>query len=187
MKRLILVLLFVLPLSVRGNDPTVLPNLFDLVLNKIQRIQVDLNGWTHLGIGSKSLWMPHSFYKKVNGSPEAWISQVNQLGFCEPSKTWKDFPVLSVSNNSVSEHFELVAENPNVNVSMQMSYSETVMSGGKTRNVSYNYVQQGAAVGITCAAKNEQGDVHSITQKFDIRNPKRFHVEQKENGKMLSI
>ncbi len=154
----------------------------------LKLVRANLNGWTKLNMeGQRTLWTPHSFYTQKISDPKRWISQIRQLGFCQPDKVWKEFPVMSVANDQIAGSFEQVAANPALNLNTQMMYSETVIVGGKARNVSYNYNQNGPAVKITCSAANELGDVQTISQNFDIRNPKNFQVEQKKNGKLLQI
>lgn len=170
-------------------EPLALQSPLTLNLNQMLKlVRENLNGWTRLSLdGDRSLWTPHSFYSQKISDPKQWISQVRQLDFCQPDKTWKEFPVLSVSNDQIAESFEQVAANPHLGLTTQMMYSETVVVGGKARNISYNYNQAGPMVKITCSAANELGDVQTISQDFDVRNPKKFQVEQKKNGKLLQI
>jgi len=156
--------------------------------NVLKVVQANLNGWSKLSINDGHvLWTPHSFYAEKISDPKQWVAQIRELGFCQPDKAWKAFPVLSVSNDQLADAFEQVAMNPKLPYTTQMMYSETVIVGGKARNVSYDYRQNGPAVHISCSARNELGDVQSIAQNFDIRNPKQFQVQQKKNGKLLEI
>lgn len=156
--------------------------------NVLKVVRENLNGWNKLSLeGGRTLWTPQSFYSEKISDPKKWISQIRELGFCQPDKTWKNFPVLSLANDQLSTGFEQVALNPKMNYTTQMVYSETVVMGGKARNVSYNFAQNGPKVNVTCSAANEIGDVQTIEQNFDIRNPKQFEVQQKKNGKPLEI
>jgi hypothetical protein len=155
--------------------------------NVLKLVRENLNGWTKLSFdGGHALWMPRFFYTEKASDPQKWISQIRELGFCQPDKLWKSFPVLSISD-SLSSGFEQVALNPKSTLTTQMMYSETVIVGGKARNVSYDYRQNGPQVNVTCSAANETGDVQSIEQSFNIRDPKTFGVQQKKNGKLLEI
>ena len=191
MKALFLLLAGLTLFSPQGlaNEPLVLNSPLTLEFNHLLKlVRANLNGWTKLNFeGQRTLWTPHSFYTQKISDPKQWISQIRQLEFCQPDKVWKEFPVMSVANDQIAEGFEQVAANPSLNFTTQMMYSETVIVGGKARNVSYNYNQNGPAVKITCSAANELGDVQTISQDFDIRNPKKFQVEQKKNGKLLQI
>lgn len=189
MKRFLIFLNLVLAANIFADEPlqlqTPLTADFQTVLKLVRE---NLNGWTKLNFDrNRTLWTPHSFYAEKISDPKKWVSQIKEMGFCQPDKMWKSFPVLSVSNDQIATGFETVAAHPNANFMTALTYSETVIVGGKARTISYDYNQNGSNVNITCSAGNELGDVQSIKQTFDIKNPKTFNVEQKKNGKLLQI
>jgi hypothetical protein len=154
----------------------------------IKLVRDNINGWSKLSLDNRqTVWTPQTFYTQKISDPKKWIAQIHELGFCQPDKAWKNFPVLSVSNDVMSSGIEQVMQNPNLPITTQMVYSETVFAGGKARNVSYDFRQNGSSINVTCSASNELGDVQSIQQNFDIKNPKKFEVQQKKNGKLLEI
>lgn len=154
----------------------------------IKLVRDNINGWSKLSLdNARTVWTPRNFYAQQISDPKKWIAQIRELGFCQPDKAWKNFPVLSVSNDQLSYGIEQVIQNPHLNLVTQMVYSETVVSGGKVRNVSYDFRQNGSMVNVTCSASNELGEIQSIQQNFDIKNPKKFEVQQKKNGKLLEI
>ncbi len=172
-----------------GGEPLTLQSPLTIDFNSVLKlVRANLNGWTKISFnGKKTLWTPHTFYTQRVSDPKQWVSQIQQMEFCQPDKIWKDFPVLSVANEDIAGNFEQVALNPKLDLTTQMVYSETVIQGGKARNVSYDYRQNGPLVKISCSAANELGEVQTIQQDFDIRNPKNFQVEQKKNGQTIQI
>jgi hypothetical protein len=154
----------------------------------LKLVRDNVNGWTHLALDDDhKLWTPHSFYTEQISDPKKWVAQIKELGFCQPDKAWKSFPVVSVSNDQIADNFGQIAAQPNLAITSQLSYTEMVIVGGKARTVSYDYAQNGPMVNVTCSARNELGDVQSISQNIDVRDPKKFEVKQKKNGKLLEI
>lgn len=189
MKKIVLALTLLASGTLLASEPfqlqTPLTADFATVLKLVRK---NLNGWTKLSFDeNRVLWTPHSFYTEKISDPKKWVSQIKEMEFCQPDKMWKDFPVLSVSNNQIASGFEAIATHPDGNLMTALTYSETVILGGKARTISYDYLQNGPTVNITCSAGNELGEVQSIKQVFDIKNPKTFSVEQKKNGKVLQI
>ena len=153
----------------------------------LKMVHENINGWTKLQFKNQKIWSPTNFYAEKIKDPKAWLGHVQKLGFCEPDKSWNDFPVLTVSNQSIDESFQLAVQTPHSRVFTKMSYTAMSWHKGKARSVSYDFTRGGPNVKITCSATNEKGDTINISQDIDVTQPKNFKVEQKKNGKLLKI